>query len=190
MTSTTPSAEPSTGSSGSAPDSGEREDLLAALRTARHFLRYTAQNLTDEQAAQRTTVSALSVGGLIKHVTDVERGWARFIVEGPLGISGEKDFSEWTEEDFAEREKGFAMQPGETLQGLLAAYDEVARQTDELLLGLPSLDARQPLPKAPWHTEDSQSARRTFVHIIAETAQHAGHADIIRESLDGQKTMG
>jgi hypothetical protein len=58
------------------------------------------------------------------------------------------------------------------------------------LLSLPSLDARQPLPKAPWHAEESQSARRTFVHIVAETSHHAGHADIIRESLDGQKTMG
>lgn len=170
--------------------SGERTDLLAGLRQARFFLRYTAQNLTDEQAAQRTTVSALSVGGLIKHVTEVEQGWARFIVEGPTGIAGEKDFSEWTAEDFAEREKGFAMQPGETLEGLLAAYDEVARATDELLAALPSLDARQPLPKAPWYTEESQSARATFLHIIAETAHHSGHADIIRESLDGQKTMG
>lgn len=169
---------------------GERADLLAGLRQARFFLRFTAQNLSDEQAARRTTVSALSVGGLIKHVTETERGWARFIVEGPKGIAGEKDFSEWTEEDFAEWEKGFAMQPGETLEGLLAAYEEAARATDELLIGLPSLDARQPLPKAPWYTEESKSARATFLHIIAETSQHAGHADIIRESLDGQKTMG
>lgn len=169
---------------------GERADLLAELRQARFFLRFTARNLTDEQAALRTTVSALSIGGLIKHVTETERGWTRFIVEGPKGIAGEKDFSEWTEEDFAEREKGFAMQPGETLEGLLKAYEEVARATDELLIGLPSLDARQPLPKAPWYTEESKSARGSFLHIIAETCQHAGHADIIRESLDGQKTMG
>ena len=172
------------------PTTTEREDLLAELRKARFFLRFTAKDLTDEQAAQRTTVSALSVGGLIKHVTDTERGWAGFIVSGPRSLAGDKDFSEWTEADFAEREKGFAMQPGETLAGLLAAYDEVAAATDELLLGLPSLDARQQLPKAPWHTEESQSARATFIHIIAETTHHAGHADIIRESLDGQRTMG
>jgi len=181
MTSTTASAAPIT---------SERDDLLAALRQARFFLRYTAKDLTDEQAAQRTTVSALSVGGLIKHVTDVERGWAGFIVSGPRALAGEKDFSEWTEEDFAERERGFAMQPGETLAGLLAAYDKVAAASDKLLLELPSLDAHQPLPKAPWYTAESQSARATFIHIIAETTHHAGHADIIRESLDGQKTMG
>lgn len=172
------------------PTSSEREDLLTELRKARFFLRYTAKDLTDEEAARRTTVSALSVGGLIKHVTDCERGWTEFIVSGPRALAGDKDFSDWTEEDFAERERGFVMQSDETLAGLLAAYDEVARETDELLLSLPSLDARQPLPKAPWHTEESQSARATFIHIIAETTQHAGHADIIRESLDGQKTMG
>lgn len=181
MTSATAPATPAT---------TEREDLLGELRKARFFLRYTAKDLTDEQAAQRPTVSALSIGGLIKHVTDTERGWTEFIVSGPRALAGEKDFSEWTEEDFAEREKGFVMQPGETLAGLLAAYDEVAAATDALLLGLPSLDVHQPLPKAPWHSDKSQSARTTFIHIIAETTQHAGHADIIRESLDGQKTMG
>lgn len=171
---------------------GERSDLLAALRQARYFLRFTARNLTDEDAARRTTVSALSVGGLIKHVSDVEQGWADFIVSGPSALASDngKDFSEWTEADFAEREKGFQMLPGETLAGLLQAYEDVAARTDDLVAGLPSLDARQPLPKAPWYTEESRSARATILHIIAETAQHAGHADIIRESLDGQKTMG
>ena len=48
---------------------GERADLLSALATQRYFLRYTARDLTDEQAAQRTTVIALCVGGAIKHVT-------------------------------------------------------------------------------------------------------------------------
>jgi len=185
-----PAAQTTAAQTTAAQTTTEREDLLAELRKARFFLRYTAKDLTDEQAAQRTTVSALTVGGLIKHVTDVERGWAEFIVSGPRALAGEKDFAEWTEEDFAEREKSFAMQPGETLAGLLAAYEQVAVRTDELLLALPSLDAHQPLPKAPWHTAESQSARTTFIHIIAETTHHAGHADIIREALDGQKTMG
>jgi len=52
---------------------GERADLLAMLAKNRHFLRFTARGLTDDQARQRTTVSELSVGGLIKHVTAVER---------------------------------------------------------------------------------------------------------------------
>ena len=78
----------------------------------------------------------------------------------------------------------------ETLASLLAAYDEVAAATDELVATV-DLDARHPLPEAPWFEAGaSWSARRAFVHIVAETAQHAGHADIIRETIDGQKSMG
>ena len=52
-------------------------------------------------------------------------------------------------------------------------------------------DSSHPLPNAPWFPPgERRSARRVFLHIIAETAQHAGHADIIRESLDGAKSMG
>jgi Protein of unknown function (DUF664) len=83
------------------------------------------------------------------------------------------------------------MLEGETLAGVLADYEQVARRTDELVASLPDLDASQPLPEAPWFEPGARwSARRALLHIIAETAQHAGHADIIRESLDGAKTMG
>ena len=85
---------------------------------------------------------------------------------------------------------GFRLLPDETLEGALAHYDEVARRTDELVRTV-DLDASQPLPPAPWFAPGAtRSTRRVFLHIVAETAQHAGHADIIRESLDGQKTMG
>jgi hypothetical protein len=83
------------------------------------------------------------------------------------------------------------MAPGETLAEILAAYDEVARRTDELVISLPDVDAAQPLPQAPWFEPGaSWTARRTFIHIALETAQHAGHADILRETIDGQKSMG
>ena len=56
---------------------------------------------------------------------------------------------------------------------------------------IPDLDVSHPLPEAPWFQPGAtRSARRVFLHIVAETAQHAGHADILRESIDGQKTMG
>jgi uncharacterized damage-inducible protein DinB len=165
---------------------GERADIVQTLSRHRHFLRLTTRDLTDEQASQRSTVSQLSLAGIIKHVAAVERGWARFIVEGPSAMGKWDDpanLQSW--------EDGFRMVAGETLAGLLAGYDEVARHTDELVATLPDLDASQPLPEAPWHQKGSRwSARRVLLHIIAETAQHAGHADIIRESIDGAKTMG
>jgi len=165
---------------------GERADILEALAKHRQFLRFTTRDLTDEQAAARPTVSELCLGGLIKHVAAVERQWARFIVAGP----GPK--MDWQDEAVAqEYVNGFRMLPGETLAGLLDDYADAARATDELVTSLPSLDAEQPLPQAPWHDKDaSWSARMVLLHIIAETAQHAGHADIVREAIDGAKTMG
>ena len=166
----------------------ERSDLLAVLAQHRQFLRYTTRDLTDEQARTRTTVSELTLGGLIKHVTDVERSWAEFIVAGPSALG---DSSAMTEADWAKRADEFRLLDGETLAGVLDAYEAVAEATTELVRALPDLDATQPLPVAPWFPPSARwSARRALLHIAAETAQHSGHADIIRESLDGQKTMG
>ncbi|MCF1600467.1 DinB family protein [Streptomyces muensis] len=166
----------------------ERADLLEALAKQRHFLRFTTRDLTDEQVGQRTTVSELCLGGLIKHVTSVERSWAAFIQHGPSAMP---DFTAMTEADFAKRADEFRMLPGETLAGVLAAYEEVARETDELVTTLPDLNVTHPLPKAPWNEPGARmSARRVLMHVVAETAQHSGHADIIREALDGAKSMG
>ena len=83
------------------------------------------------------------------------------------------------------------MRPDETLVTLLERYERVAARTDDVLANLPNLDDGHPLPEAPWFESGaSWSARRVILHIIAETAQHAGHADIIRETIDGAKTMG
>ena len=162
---------------------GERADLLAALAKSRYFLRYTVRGLTDEQAAQRTTASELCLGGLIKHVTLTERQWMAFIAAGPSAMGGGGDYSDWL--------AGFRMLPGETLAGVLALYEQVAEQTDEFVAALPDLDISHPLPEAPWFEPGARwSARRVLLHVIAETAQHAGHADILRESLDGAKSMG
>src|SRR5579875_26640 len=182
------SAHPESARPESAPTDGERADLLAMLAECRRFLRFTTRDLTDDQAGQRTTVSELCLGGLIKHVTSAERGWATFILEG---TSAMPDFTAMTEADFARRADEFRMLPGETLAGVLADYAEVARRTDDVVASLPDLNVSHPLPNAPWNPPGARwSARHAIMHIIAETAQHAGHADIIRESLDGAKTMG
>ncbi|MFC9871283.1 DinB family protein [Nocardia salmonicida] len=166
----------------------ERTDILEMLAKHRHFLRFTVRDLTDEQAGLRTTVSELCLGGLIKHVAAVEANWASFILEGPAQAP---DFDSMTEEQIAQWGEIFRMLPGDTLEGVLAEYEQVAARTDELVRTLPDLNVSQPLPEAPWFEPGARwTARRTLMHIMTETAQHSGHADIIRESLDGAKSMG
>jgi hypothetical protein len=172
----------------SSPIDSERADLLEALGTHRHFLRYTVRDLTDEQARQRTTVSELTLGGLIKHVSAIESGWVDFVLEGPSSMG---DYTSMSEEAMAQWADQFKLLPEETLAGVLEDYAKVAARTDEVVATLPDLSVSHPLPKAPWFPPDGRrSARRVFVHIVGETAQHAGHADIIREALDGSKSMG
>lgn len=162
--------------------SRERADLIETLDKHRGFLRFTVRDLTDEQATTRTTASELTLAGIVKHVAETESTWTRFIEQGPAAF-GDGSIESWTSQ--------WQLQPGETLAGVLAHYEEVARRTDELVATLPDLDADHALPPAPWFEKGARwSARRALIHILAETAQHSGHADILRESLDGQKTMG
>ena len=175
------------------PKTGERADLIEVLRKHRELFRYTVAGLPDEQARLTPTVSALSLGGLVKHVAATEREWARFVVDGPA-TSPDIDWAnvDWTNPppEIQQYADGFRVLAGESLGGLLKQYDDVAAATDELVLSV-DLGARQPLPEAPWFESGaSWSARRVFMHVVAETAQHAGHADILRETIDGQKSMG
>ncbi|MEE2043929.1 DinB family protein [Nocardiopsis sp. NPDC006198] len=165
----------------------ERASLLRALGEQRDFLRFTLRGLDDEQAARRTTVSELTLGGLLKHVVSTERSWADFIRNGPAPTEVDYDDpSTWQE-----HADSFRLLDGETLAGVLEDYELAAGETERLVAELPDLEVSHPLPSAPWFPEGgSWTARDVLLHILRETAQHCGHADIVREGLDGQKTMG
>lgn len=158
------------------PVSDEREGLLAFLAQQRDAVRIAAHGLTDEQARQTPTASALSVGGLVKHLAATERGWIDLVLQRE---------SSGSDEDYV---AGFRLGPDETLAGALERYAEVARETEEVIAGIADLDQPVPVPKGvPWFPDDvdAWSVRWVLLHLIEETARHAGHADIIRESVDG-----
>ena len=157
------------------PVADEREGLLLYLAQQRHVLKVAAHGLTDEQARATPSVSSLSVGGLIKHVAATESGW----IDTVLGQSGGSDG------DYA---SGFQLLEHETLASVLARYDEVAARTEAVVAGIADLGQAVPVPKGvPWFPDDVEawSVRWVLLHIIEETARHAGHADIVRESVDG-----
>src|SRR6476659_7876111 len=165
---------------------GERADLLESLRRHRDFLRFTVRDLTDEQAAMRTTVSRLCLGGLRMHNKETEQAWVDFAVGGAAAMGGGGD---WSDGDAGNADTGdagtgnaetgesqqetdaaaaawwesrFDMLPGETLAGLLANYDKVAARTDGLVATL-DLDHSHPLPEAPWFEKGATwSVRRVF----------------------------
>lgn len=178
------------------PQDAERAELLTTLARHRGFLVQTLDGLTDEQAGSRPTASELCLGGLVKHVGGTERQWIAFAVQGAAAMGPELDWEniDWSDPAVAammqERTDEFRMLPGETVAGVLADYEAVAADTERAVADL-DLNASHPLPSAPWFEPGATwTVRRVLLHLIAETAQHSGHADIIRESIDGAKTMG
>lgn len=121
----------------------ERRDLLEALAFQRAMLLGAAEGLDEEQARATSTVSELSVGGLIKHVANVERKWAVFVTEGAAAF----EWSGTEEEKYAEWAAAFVLTDEETLAGAIADYEAVAARTDELIATV-DLDSAHPLPEA------------------------------------------
>jgi uncharacterized damage-inducible protein DinB len=165
------------------PVTDEREGLIAYLEHQRYLLRLTAYGLTDEQARATPSASPLSVGGLIKHVARTERGWIDTMIQrSPAADDG---IGEDAVDDYVE---GFVMGPDETLQDIIAFYDEVAAETAAALAGIDDLGQPVPVPQGvPWYPDDVEawSVRWVLLHVIEETARHTGHADIVRETVDG-----
>jgi uncharacterized damage-inducible protein DinB len=158
------------------PIAGEREGLLAYLAQQRQLLRIAVHGLTDEQARATPSASTLSLGGLVKHVAFTERGW----IDTVLQREGQRSADGYV--------AAFILGPEESLAGVLDLYSEVARETETQIAGIAELGQPVPVPRGvPWFPADVEawSVRWVLLHLIEETARHVGHADIIRESLDG-----
>ncbi len=158
------------------PVSDEREGLLTYLAQQRLVLRLAAYGLTDEQAVSASSVSQLTVAGIIKHVASVERYWIDLVLQRQADLP---------DDDY---EANFRIEPGESLASVLDMYDAIARETAAVIEKIPNVDQAVPVPKGvPWFPDDvdAWSVRWVLLHLITETARHAGHADIVRESIDG-----
>ncbi|MFD3540360.1 DinB family protein [Streptomyces sp. NPDC058662] len=159
----------------------ERGTLLAFVEAQRTAIRESLLGLTEEQAASSPSASELSLSGLLKHVAECELSWLRMAQQQPNErVRDEKSWGEM-----------FRLVEGESIPGLLAFWDGVAEQTAAFIAEVPSLDDSFPLPPAPWFPQDAKvSMRWMLLHLVEEFARHAGHADIIRETVDGTRAMG
>ena len=166
------------------PASDERQTLLEFLRFNQNAFFAVAYGLADEQARSKPSVSALSIGGLIKHAANVQKGWVDRAAAAP-------DFpprdDRPMEEIMAEYADEHVMRDDETLEQLL---DKLRKQNDETLRVFAGVDLDTPVPvphDVPWFPQDIDhwTVRWVALHLIEELTRHAGHADIIRESIDG-----
>jgi uncharacterized damage-inducible protein DinB len=168
---------------GDVPAANEKEGLLSMLAQQRDALKVATYGLTEEEVRVAPARSVLTLGGLVKHVASTESGWIDTILQLPRAPFAEA---------MADYQRNYRLEVGETLRGVIDRYDEVARRTQEVLQGIADLARPVPVPKdVPWYPPDLEawSVRWVLLHLIEETARHAGHADIIREQIDGAQAM-
>ncbi|WP_264794288.1 DinB family protein [Arthrobacter mangrovi] len=151
------------------------DTLLAFLAQQRYVLELTAYGLDEDQLRLRPTAGELSIGGLIKHVNATEASWID-VVEGRERRQDRLSYA-----------AGFTLREDESTADLLKAYKATGNRTEQVCRALGALDAPVRMPDDPWFSArpEGYSLRWILAHLIAETARHAGHADIIRESIDG-----
>jgi uncharacterized damage-inducible protein DinB len=159
------------------PIADERDGLVVFLAQMRDQLKLTGYGLTPDQLRATPSASALSVGGLIKHAAHTEAHWIDQVLQRPPTYP---QAQEW--------DQHFDVAEGETYEDLVAFYDTVAAETEKVVAGIADLGRPVPIDHSmPWNPQDHDawSVRWVLLHLIQETSRHAGHADIIRETVDG-----
>ena len=166
------------------PIADERAGLKEYVAAQQYAFHAIAFGLTDEQARSTPSVSAMSIGGLIKHVTNCQRGWMERVAAAPELSADDQRPMEDQEAGYGDE---FVMREDETLADILTKFDAQNAETIRLI-ETSDLAAPVPVPPGvPWFPRDisAWSVRWVIFHMIEELARHAGHGDIIRETIDG-----
>lgn len=148
-------------------DTGELDTALAFLSFARHCVLKKAGGLSDAQLRRSPVVSGTSILGLIQHLAEAERFWfSHHLLGTPYDEAHDLDMT---------------VPADRTTDEVLADYRAAIEESDRAILsvGDPSAHMARPIEGTPY------PLRWVLAHMTSETARHAGHADIIREQLDG-----
>jgi uncharacterized damage-inducible protein DinB len=158
----------------------EKQTLHRYLQNARGVLLWKLEGLSDYDIRRPMTPTGTNLLGLVKHCAGVEAGYFGEVVGRPFPGMDDLD---WPEDDDGEVGGGLYAAAGESREQVTDFYRRVWAHSDATIEELP-LDARGTVP---WWPEERRhpTLHTLLVHTIQETARHAGHADIVRESLDG-----
>ncbi|EFL20039.1 DinB family protein [Streptomyces sp. C] len=150
----------------------ERSTLTSVLQWQRDTLRMKCAGLTDEQLRRRAVPpSGLSLLGLVRHLAEVERGWFRNVLNGEdvRGYFPKDDAGEWTEFHVEDAD------PAESFR----IWEETCARSRAIVAAAESLDVRGNFG------DQEYSLHYILAHMIEEYARHNGHADLLREAIDG-----
>jgi uncharacterized damage-inducible protein DinB len=152
----------------------ERTVLEAFLDYQREAVLRKVRGLSEEDARRRLVASATTPGGIVKHLRWVEMNWFQRVLAGRP--HADLPTPPWTDED---PDADFRLEPDERLDQVIAEYEAECARSRQTAAGhsLDDTGQHRRLGKV--------SLRWIYVHMIEETARHAGHADILREQIDG-----
>ncbi|WP_189254018.1 DinB family protein [Lentzea flava] len=148
-------------------DTDELEVTHAFLKFQRHCVLKKAEGLTAEELRRPGVPSGTSILGLIQHLAEAERGWFGHHLGG----------ADWSEED----ELGMTVPAGRTAEQVIAEYRAAIEASDRAIEAAGDPGALMAIPI----DGTRKSLRWLLAHMTTETARHAGHADILRERIDG-----
>lgn len=161
----------------------DERDMLATFAAQQILqLATTLHGLTDEQVRAAPTASALSLGALARHVSEICQGGLVAMLD-PEFVRPEPSAELIAAGALAPE----SVRPTDTAPSLMADLRAGADRVESLIRAA-DLERRVPVPDAPWFPDDLESwpVRWLAAHVIEEVARHAGHADIIREAIDGK----
>jgi hypothetical protein len=159
------------------PTGGEFEMLQGFLDYYRAVMVRKAQGLSPEQLAIRLGPSELTLGGLIKHLAYAEDVWFDY------RLLGKERGEPWASVDWeADPDWAIHSAAGDEPEAIFRLYDEACERSRAAVATVGDLDTIAELPN---RRGEYFSLRWILLHMIEETARHAGHADLLRESIDG-----
>ena len=155
------------------PFAGDEKAMLSAfLDRYRETILWKLDGLTTEQASARLVPSASTLLGIVKHLAYVERGWF------PIYFAGGPVNYPWPENE-PDQDIDFRVSATDTIESVSALYEQEIARSREIVDGASLDDLSKEQDRGP------RTLRWIMVHMIEETARHAGHADILRELTDG-----